>query len=131
MAAVNSVDGLSPKQELAVAALVREPTIIKAAESVGVGERTIHHWMKEPAFRAAYRDARRESFRHAVSLAQKMSGLALATIAKLMTDPSVPASARITASMGVLKFARESLELDDLAERLEKLESTMATEARP
>ena len=43
-----------------------------------------------------------------------------------MHDPKATWSARVAAATNVLKFARESIELDDLAERVIKLESAMS-----
>jgi hypothetical protein len=39
-----------------------------------------------------------------------------------MTDPTCPASARVTASVAVAKLGRECIELDELAGRVEALE---------
>ena len=43
-------------------------------------------------------------------------------LAKIVTDGSVQASARVSAASALLKFGRESIELDDLAGRIETLE---------
>lgn len=50
---------LSRKQEAAVAALLTESTLCRAAERARVGEVTLWRWLKEPGFKAAYREARR------------------------------------------------------------------------
>ena len=51
---------LDPKQEIALTALMNDPNIKRAAEAAGVGERTLHRWLDEPAFIAAFRRARRD-----------------------------------------------------------------------
>ena len=61
------VDGLTPPQEQALAALLKEPTITLAAKASGISESNIYRWLKEPAFKAAYREARREAFAHCCS----------------------------------------------------------------
>jgi hypothetical protein len=43
-----------------IAALLTERTYAAAAAQVGVSEATVYRWIKLPAFRAAYRQARRE-----------------------------------------------------------------------
>ena len=53
---------LKPSQARAVVALLREPTVAKAARHVGVNERTLRRWLADPGFRAALDDARREVF---------------------------------------------------------------------
>jgi hypothetical protein len=48
--------------------------------------------------------------------------LAVNTLAKIMHDEKAAASARVAAAVAVLKFSRESIELDDLTSRIEALE---------
>jgi len=119
---VDYPEGLTTRQENAVAALITEPTITRAAERCGISERTLHRWLEEPAFASAYRRARREAFGHAISVAQRVAPMAVATQVKVMTDSSAPAASKVAAAAHVLRFAREAIELDDLAERIELLE---------
>ena len=56
------VDGLTPKQEQAIVALLNEPTISRAAQTLNMAERTRYRWMDDPAFSRATRSARREAF---------------------------------------------------------------------
>ena len=50
-------DILSLDQQKAIIALLREPTVAKAAEAVGIDESTLYRWMKEPGFGKEFRDA--------------------------------------------------------------------------
>jgi|GEM_PF-4339829 len=79
-------DALSPEQNRALAALLAEPTIARAAAVSGVSERTIYRWLDEPEFSTAFRKARREAFKQAVALTQKYAPMAVQTLAKVMTD---------------------------------------------
>lgn len=115
-------EGLSPKQEEAIVALLKETTIAKAAEAIDVHVRTVYRWMKEPAFSRAYREARRQAFAHAISLTQHYAPMAIHALAKIMTDSTAPHSARASAASSILKFSRESIEIDDLCARIEALE---------
>ena len=45
---------LTRKQEQAVAALLEQPTVLRAATVAGVSERTLRLWLKDPGFKAAY-----------------------------------------------------------------------------
>lgn len=122
----NAAQGLQPKQEEAIIALLNQPTVKQAAAALGVGESTMHRWLDEPAFANAYRRARRQAFSVAVGLTQKYTALAVQTLAKIMTDPTAPHSAKVSAASATLKFGRESIELDDLAGRLEEVESRLS-----
>jgi histone H3/H4 len=125
--------GLTPKQEQALIALLNEPTIERAAKTAGVGERTLHRWLDEPVFSRAYRKARREAFAQAMSASQKYAPVAVQVLAKIMTDATLSVSARVSAATALLKFSRESIELDDLATRVDDLERSMkeASERSP
>ena len=71
---------LTPKQEAAIAALLTEPTHVAAAAMAGVGQTTLYRWMNLPAFRKAYRLARRELVEHAVGRIQAATGQAVETL---------------------------------------------------
>lgn len=119
---VNSEDGLSLKQERAMAALLSEPTVEKAAVAAGVSKQTLYRWLDEPAFGATFRKLRRQSFSHAISRTQHYLPRALHTLMRVMADKDASASARVSAATAVIKFARESVELDELVQRVERLE---------
>jgi hypothetical protein len=123
-------DGITTRQGRAVEALLREGSITRAAAAVGVNERTLRRWGKEPAFRAAVLRGRREAFGQAIGLTQRYAPVAVATLVKVMNDPASAASAKVTAAALLLRFAREGVELDDLAERIERLEEAAAARCR-
>lgn len=118
----NAPEGLQPNQEQALVALLTHPTIKKAAESIGMGERTLYRWLDDPVFSRAYRTARRQAFHHAMSMTQQYAPAAVAALVKVASDPSAPHAARVSAATALLRFSRESIELDDLAERVEAIE---------
>ena len=57
---------LTSRQEALIAALLTEPTYAAAAIKAGVGKTTMYRWLHLPAFRKAYREARRELVEHAI-----------------------------------------------------------------
>ncbi len=124
-----TTDGLTTKQESAIVALLKEPTLTKAAKVAGVGERTLHRWLRERTFADKYREARREAFSHAISLTQKYAPAAVAALTQVMADSSAPHSAKVQAASTLLRFGRQGIELDDLAARIEALESAEADQA--
>lgn len=114
---------LTAKQESAILALLNEPTIAKAAAAAGVGERSLYRWLDEPEFAAAYRKARRQAFSQAIALTQRYAPMAVQVLAKVASDASATTAARVSAATAILKYGREGIELDDLAARVEQLES--------
>jgi len=114
---------LTPAQEAAIIAMLTEPSIAAAAAKAGIGERTLHRWLKEEeAFVAEYRRARRDAFTQAIGLTQRSATAAVGTLLRVMHDTKATWSSRVAAATQVLKFAREAIELDDLAVRVESLE---------
>lgn len=122
---------LTRPQETAILALLSEPSISAAAEKANVSERTLHRWLKEEEhFVAEYRRARREAFAQAIGLTQRASAAAVGTLLRVMHDSKATWSSRVAAATQVLKFAREAIELDDLAVRVETIERN-ASEEQP
>lgn len=125
---IQRADGLTHKQEAAIIALLNEPTVTKAAVACGINDRTIYRWLDEPAFSRAYRKARREAFAQAISASQRYAPLAVQTLAKIMADATLSVASRVSAATALLKFSRESIELDDLATRVDDLEKSVKDE---
>jgi hypothetical protein len=106
MAANMEVDGLTPQQERAIPALLTYPTIKAAAEACGIGERTLHTWIDEPAFLKAFRKARRQTFQQAISMCQKATPVAVQALHKIVTDPGTKANVRVAAASAIMKYGR-------------------------
>lgn len=115
-------DHLSAKQQKCIAALLSEPTVTAAAAKVGVGERTVHTWLGEPAFADAYRTARREAVRVAIGRLQQVSAGAVAVLVNVMADKTTPAATRVNAAKAVIEYSLKSVELEDLEQRIAALE---------
>lgn len=129
-AASINAEGLTLKQEAAIVALLNEPAFSRAAKAADVDERTLRRWLDLPDFGRAYRAARRVSFTQAISVTQRYAPVAVHTLAKIMTDSRSSAPARVSAATALLKFSRESIELDDLASRVDELERSLDDKRR-
>jgi predicted site-specific integrase-resolvase len=114
---------LTRKQEALIGALLNEDTIDAAAKTVGIGIMTAYRWLKDPGFRAVYREARREVVEHAITHVQQATGEAVQTLRDVMGDVMAPASARVSASRTVLDLAIKVVEVQDLEARIAALES--------
>lgn len=119
---------LTRKQELAVAALLVQPTMAEAARVVGIGEVTLWRWMQQPEFQTRYRDARRQAVSQAIAQLQQVAGDAVKTLADVMNDADKPASSRVAAAKAVLEMAVKAIELEDLEARVAALEQQAGPE---
>jgi hypothetical protein len=115
-------DKLSAKHHKAISALLSEPSIRKAAEQSGIPERTMYAWLKDSAFDAAYRAARRDSVQQATARLQFVCSAAVSVLCQLMMKETVHASIRLSAAKTILELSIKAIEIDDLAARLEALE---------
>lgn len=112
---------IGPKKEAAILALLTARGIEDAAKNANVPPRTLYRWLKEPAFDAAYRRAKRTAFGQATRLHQGTSAAA-ATMLKLMVDPNVPPSTRLRAADCVFTHAKNAIELEEVEARVAVLE---------
>jgi hypothetical protein len=104
----------------AIAALLSEPTIVAAAEKVGINEKTLRIWLHQPKFSRAYRSARDAALRHALGRLQATAGKAVKALEKAIDGDDAKLS--VTAAGTVLNNVLKAVEALDLAERVEALE---------
>ena len=121
---------LSGKKHRAIAALLDKPSIREAAESVGVGETTVHRWLSDDAFQAVYRQAKQQIVGQSISRLQKASGKAVDALIDIFVDKDKPTSARVTAARTVLDMSVKAVEFEDLQARIEKIEKILLNEKK-
>lgn len=111
------------QQELAISALLVQPTVQGAAQVANIGERTLWRWLKEEPFKRAYREAKREAVAQAVANLQRVSGEAVEALSDVMTNKEAPASARVSAARAVIELSLKAVEIEDLEGRITRLEN--------
>jgi hypothetical protein len=119
---------LTRKQEQAIAALLGQPTIDKAARVVGVTGQTLKNWLKLPEFQQAFQQARQAVLRDALGRLQATSTEAADTLRKLLKAKSE--TVRLGAARSILELGvklRESLEYEA---RIAALEARASQEGR-
>ncbi len=112
----------SRKEDLALAALISEPTLGEAAKKVGISEVTLWRWLQDPEFQEKYRTARRQAVSQSITQLQKISSEAVQTLRDVMNDKETPPASRVTAAKAVLEMSIKAVEVEDLAVRIEALE---------
>jgi hypothetical protein len=112
------------KQDEALAALLVHPTRKAAAEACGIGLRTMMRYLADPQFAERYGQAKLELV-SATTMQLRVNGTAaVSTLSEVAANPLNPpgAAARVSAARAILEFMFEAVELEDVLERLEKLE---------
>jgi transposase-like protein len=113
---------LGAKREAAILALLTARSIEDAARTAGVPPRTLHRWLQEPEFDAAYRKARRAAYGQATARLQQATSAAVSTLLKIMVDTNAPPSTRVRAADSVLDHAKQAIEIEDVEVRVAALE---------
>ena len=113
---------LPRKMEEAIAGFLTQRNVEEAAKSIGVSTKTLLRWMKDPAFDAAYRKARRLAFGQAVARLQQGTSAAATTLLKTMIDAGMPASVRVRAAEAIFNHAAKAIEIEDIEARVGDLE---------
>ena len=79
--------------------------------------------MKDSAFQASYREARREAVQHAIAQIQHATSKAVEALCSVMQNHETPASARVSAAKVVLETALKGIEIEALEARIAALEA--------
>jgi hypothetical protein len=99
----------SRRTEIAIAALLSEPTIAAAATVAKVDCATLRKWLRNEKFLAKYRQARRQVVEHAVGRLQEITSKAVATLEHALVCGHKPTCVR--AALGILEHATKAVEL--------------------
>lgn len=119
-------ENLTAKQEAFLAALLVAPTVTEAARVANVAESTARRWLAQPLIHRAWLDRRREVVDQAMTGVQLATRAAVATLLDCL-KPKYPAAVRVRAATSLLDTALRSVEIGDLAARIEELEAALET----
>ncbi len=84
---------------------------------------TLWRWMQQPAFREAYRRARREAVEQARARLQQASGEAVEAMRDVMNDQDAPHASRVPAARTELDMAMQATSEEEIEKRLAALEA--------
>jgi hypothetical protein len=107
-------------QSRAIAALLTERTLAKAAEQAGVSLSTLQHWLTDAEFQGLLAEAQRALLAHAVTRLGGLASTAVDTFERGMADPETSPSVR-AADLTLTHLNRGS-EILDLTRRIAEIE---------
>jgi hypothetical protein len=114
---------LTRNQERSIAALLISPTLADAASRAGVHVNSLRNWLRQPAFAAAFADARKELLTNAVG---RLQHAVFAASDRLVADLDDEApDVRLRAAELLLGTAVRASEMLRLAEQVETLEKAL------
>jgi len=112
---------LTRNQDAAIGALLCQPTVIAAAQVVGIGEATLRRWSKDRGFLTAYRAARRQALEHSLALLQQAGSKAVETLLECLRAESE--AVRLRAACAILDYSLKRTEIMDIETRIADLET--------
>jgi hypothetical protein len=121
---------LTAKQEQALIALLDCGEIKQAAETAGVTKVTLWRWLQSPDFQSRYRAARRQLVETAIAQLQSDCTIAVRVLREVAEDREAPASSRVSAAKTIIEQSVGAIQLIDLQERIERLESLLEAQAK-
>lgn len=116
---------IKPKQQAVIGEMVAGASVAAAAKATGANERTIRRWIADDAFAEALTTARAEAWSRAMNRLRGKAERAVEVLAEMMDSPGAPPHARIRAALGVIRHARQLVEVDELVARVEALERSL------
>ncbi len=111
-------------------ALLAHGTIDAAYEAAGVSKTTMWRFLQLPEFQARYRAARRQLVEAAIAQLQSDCTIAVRVLREVAEDAEVLASSRVAAAKTIIEMSLRGVELSDLAERVERLESLLESQEK-
>lgn len=115
---------MQSKKELVLNALLTNPTIRQAAESVGVSESTVYNYLKKPEFAEEFAKAKADMLRQTTGYLQTQTAETISIINDIAKDDAVNPQTRLTACRTLLEYCLKFTETCDILERIEKLEKS-------
>lgn len=113
----------SPKKERVLIELLEGARFSEAAASVGVNERTIQRWLKEPEFQKRLSRARDDSYKEAMDSLRDASSRAAKRLSELVESPSEKIA--LKACELIIGLNRKITEEQWLERRIEELEKAI------
>lgn len=89
-----------------------------------MAEITLLRWLQDMEFKESYLQAKREVVTQAISSLQQASSIAVTTLIDVMENGDKD-SPRVSAARSVLELSFRALELEDIEERVKKLEEKL------
>ncbi len=114
---------LTTNQRRAIAALLTEPTIGKAAGKAGLCEATLYKYLRADAFKAELRARQDETINAATAALSGLAGEAIDTLRAVLRDGEATPAQKTRAALGILDHVQRLTAFADLEERIAQLEA--------
>jgi len=119
---------LSSKQRVAANVLIRGGSKDKAAKAAGVTVRTIDRYLQDDTFSRYLRDGASQAMQSAAMKITALLDLALNVLYESMTTPGERQGIKLRAANYTIGHAIKLIEIQEVLDRLERIESSLGIE---
>lgn len=116
---------LKSQHEVLAGLLARGTSIRDAAQEMNVAPATIYRWSRRPDVLSRVRELQAETTGAAVASLKGRIRNAVEVLSSLADDKEIPPSVRCSAAGRILDSGLKSLEVAEILERLQRLESRL------
>jgi hypothetical protein len=117
-------------RERFIMALLSNPSVEAAAESVGISRVTAWRWMRDQTFLERLHEVRRDAWGRAMAQLQEAGPEAVEALRRTLREAENEAP-RVSAAKTILDLGLRVVELGDIEQRLARLEGTARNNWRP
>ncbi|MBE3117631.1 MAG: hypothetical protein IMZ50_02605 [Candidatus Atribacteria bacterium] len=117
---------VTPKQILAIGALLTTGDVSRAAKAAGVTRKTVHKWLNLPDFSNALEEAGSKAFSDATRRLSGLLGRSVDELEKLLLKGDLTVSERIRVVQIILDVAPRWREMTSFDGRMRRLEEAIA-----
>lgn len=114
---------LTVKQQKLIECLLSNPTLSSAATCAGISRQTLHSWLNDSKFKAAYDSLRSQVFADNLSDLKGVIGESVETLRDSLTNLESSQSDKIRAAATLITLALKANESLEIEQRLTALES--------
>ena len=118
------------KEEQIIDSLIRSSNVVQASDLCNVSSRTIRRYLARQEFRERLRLAKQQLLEDAIDELRRQSKGFVQVLVNVAHDSISPPSARVSAAKAGLQIAIDAGQLQELMNRLDKLEQ-MTVNAKP
>jgi len=117
-------NNLTNRQLLAIGQIIASKTLEEACRKAKISKGTLYAWLKDEAFRAELKHQRDEVLREALNLLKYALSKAVENLIDLMDSKQPYIKHR--ACKDIIEYSLKSIELENIEERLDKVEKIIS-----
>jgi hypothetical protein len=125
----DGTDALNAKQTALVEALAAGMSLIEASTATGIAYRTCRRWRRRPEIKSAIREHARDAVQAGTLALGQGASTAAQTLRAIAAGKEAAEGPRVSACRAILEIGLRVLEVDELTERVEQLETQLREHA--